>query len=528
MIRRLLFTIIWGYVFFFTTMLVWPLVAPLVVQRSADAEPTQQAIEAAARMAYGIPGVGGFLGAGLAILGLLPGTSFRKKVFRPSTRPLLRELDPGLFALRQFLDGYPFPAKPAAADGRSADLPRIALLTVGIISLLLGAAGLLCSIVALVRTTIPTAVNDATAFRIALYVMSLIIAAFCVGLLTCGLDFVQTNTRKVRPFGHLMMLELLCLALAGFLVRILIWLAPDVGPIIGSAIEAAKSGFMVQVVVLFPLWAPFLALWAMYQLDAQRAAEELAAGGRPARPPADKAQILKTLQAKYQVVRRMYEGFDYMPLLEASPAKQKAGVFAAMKFIRDQKDGESRYIQALTELSRAFDQAMPAYEAAVLQAEVTFFQAVRAGILKSKSAEEAAVEMPAEPPARAAAEMREFIPEAVILDQEPQPEILEPSTFLAPSDSAFDFHDALDADDPEVEALGQRVLHQINDELIAAIRRHVTADWSVRKGAKGEMRLLAKKILKSHGYPPARHEKVVQAVIQQAEEFCIELGGLGR
>ena len=89
----------------------------------------------------------------------------------------------------------------------------------------------------------------------------------------------------------------------------------------------------------------------------------------------------------------------------------------------------------------------------------------------------------------------------------------------------MDLYDELDADDPEVEELGAQVLHQIGDELTAAIRRHVTPDWAVRKGAKGEMRLMAKKILKKHKYPPNRHEVIVQAVLQRAEAFCTELGG---
>lgn len=528
MIRRLLFTIIWGYVFSVVAALLFSLAAPLIYPKPAGTQPSQHDIDAVAGMTYGIPGVGGFVGAGFAILGLLPGTSLRKKVFRPSTRPLLRELDPGLFALRQFLDGYPSPLKPASANARDSDLPRISLQTTGIISIMMAGAGLLCTIMALFRTTIPSSIDDRLVFAIALYGMSAICVAFCAALLSCGLDFVKASTRKVRLFGCLLMLEMLCLALAGFLARVLHWLVPQVGTNVGTAIEDAKSGLIVQVVVLFPLWAPFLALWAMYQLESQMAAGDFSAAARQGRPVLDKAELLKTMQAKYQVVRRMYQGFDYMPLLDASPAAQKAGAAAAMRFIRAKNEGQARYIQALTELSQVFDQAMPAYEAAAISAEVAFFQAVRAAMLKSVSVPEPAVEILEDRDAN----VPEIRPEDVIL--EPlivEPVILEPvapAAHAAPCDDSRTLYDALDVDDPEVEGLGRAKLQQISLELSTAIRRHVTIDWSVQKNARAEMRLMTKKILKKHGYPPNRHEEITQAVLQQAEDFCIELGGTGR
>lgn len=541
MIRTLLFATVWSHVFSLGAVLVLGLAGPLLRAKPAQTEPAQQAIEASARMSFGIPGAAGFLGAGLGLLGLLPGTTSRKKVFRPSARPLMRQIDPALFILRQLLDGSPFPSVPASLEAARSDLPRISLLTVGIISILLAITGVLCSLVTLFSTPIPADIANVVVFRLALYATSCLCLALCGWLLVCGFEFVQTITRKARRFSYFMMLQMFCLALAGSLTRVLCWLVPEIGTSAGAGIEAAKSGFMVQMVVLFPLWAPFLALYAMSQLDAQRAA---AKSGAAARPAADKAQLLKALQDKYQAVRRMYDGFNYIALVEASPAKQRAGMFAAMKFIRSQADGESRYIQALTELSRAFDQAMPAYEAIVLHAEVTFFQAVRASMLKSMSLTTSLAVPVVEAPESAAVEIREFLPTeedeqtvprgigrqyaapASDPDDMPEAELLEPATFLAPTDDAFDFYDVLDADDPQVEALGEPRLQQIGDELTAAIRRHVTADWTVRKNAKGEMRLMVKKILKKHGYPSNRHETVVQAVLQQAEAFCLELGGL--
>ena len=48
---------------------------------------------------------------------------------------------------------------------------------------------------------------------------------------------------------------------------------------------------------------------------------------------------------------------------------------------------------------------------------------------------------------------------------------------------------------------------QIAQELVAAIRRNVTIDWTVRESVRAQLRVLVKRILRKHGYPPDKQEK---------------------
>ena len=63
-----------------------------------------------------------------------------------------------------------------------------------------------------------------------------------------------------------------------------------------------------------------------------------------------------------------------------------------------------------------------------------------------------------------------------------------------------------------------------NDELIAitkeltdTLRRNKTIDWQKRESARAKMRMLIKKLLKKHKYPPEGMEDAVQTVMTQCE-----------
>ena len=44
-----------------------------------------------------------------------------------------------------------------------------------------------------------------------------------------------------------------------------------------------------------------------------------------------------------------------------------------------------------------------------------------------------------------------------------------------------------------------------------------TIDWTVKENVRAKLRVLMKRILKKHGYPPDKQEKATQTVLQQAE-----------
>jgi len=73
-----------------------------------------------------------------------------------------------------------------------------------------------------------------------------------------------------------------------------------------------------------------------------------------------------------------------------------------------------------------------------------------------------------------------------------------------------------------VKALGDETLKNIAYELASAVRRNVSIDWTVRENARIHIRVIVKRILRKHGYPPDKQEKAKQAVLEQVEVLCSE------
>ncbi len=47
-------------------------------------------------------------------------------------------------------------------------------------------------------------------------------------------------------------------------------------------------------------------------------------------------------------------------------------------------------------------------------------------------------------------------------------------------------------------------------------------DWTHRESARAKIKVMVKRILKKHGYPPDLQEEAVKTVLAQAELMCAE------
>lgn len=54
------------------------------------------------------------------------------------------------------------------------------------------------------------------------------------------------------------------------------------------------------------------------------------------------------------------------------------------------------------------------------------------------------------------------------------------------------------------------------------MRKNVTIDWTVRDNVRANLRVLVKRILRKHGYPPDKQERAAQLVLEQAEVLSAE------
>lgn len=111
----------------------------------------------------------------------------------------------------------------------------------------------------------------------------------------------------------------------------------------------------------------------------------------------DEAEAVAVLLEKYEIVRGMFHGFDYLTALAGTPGERLAMMAGAIEWILDRqqqwaaaektpeakKQARRRFADGVLALSKAFALAASSDEARALREEVGFFQAIRAALVKS-------------------------------------------------------------------------------------------------------------------------------------------------
>jgi len=87
------------------------------------------------------------------------------------------------------------------------------------------------------------------------------------------------------------------------------------------------------------------------------------------------------------------------------------------------------------------------------------------------------------------------------------------------------FYDALANNQSAVKVMGDEQLAFIARELIEAVRQNVSIDWTVKQSARARIRIIIKRILRRHGYPPDLQEAATNTVLEQAELLAADWVG---
>ena len=96
---------------------------------------------------------------------------------------------------------------------------------------------------------------------------------------------------------------------------------------------------------------------------------------------------------------------------------------------------------------------------------------------------------------------------------------------LGLTDDEIAFYDALAVNESAVQAMGIDELKVIAAELVTQVRKSVTIDWTVRESARAKIRVMVRRILRKHGYPPDLQEEATRTVLEQAELMCADWAG---
>ncbi|MBK4729622.1 type I restriction endonuclease subunit R [Oxynema sp. CENA135] len=318
-------------------------------------------------------------------------------------------------------------------------------------------------------------------------------------------------------------------------------------------------------------------------------------------------QAVTVMLEKYEIVAAMFHGFDYSGFQTVTPPQRLALLNNATDWILRPEfvaeNGIQRYIQAVTELSKAFALCATEDEAIAIREDLGFFQAIKATLAKNtveggktKAELDAAVrqivtraiasdqvidifasaglnkpeisilsdgfleEVRGLPQRNLALELlrkllrdeirsrsrrnvvqsRQFsemlentikryqnrsiesaqvIQELIDLAREIR-EASQRGEKLGLTEDELAFYDALEVNDSAVKILGDTTLKAIARDLVEAIRKNVTIDWTERETVRAKMRATVKRLLRKHGYPPDKQPKAIETAIAQAQTLC--------
>ncbi|MDB6063981.1 MAG: box helicase [Pedosphaera sp.] len=175
------------------------------------------------------------------------------------------------------------------------------------------------------------------------------------------------------------------------------------------------------------------------------------------------AEMLK----RYEQICILMHGFDFSAAAEAVPAKRFPLVGLAANHVLQQEDGKQRYLQLVSELSKAFALSVPHESALEIRDEVGFFQEVRAVLAKSIGEEDGK-----KSPEELEAAVRQIVSRAIS------------------SDKVIDIFDAAGLKRPDISIL--------SDEFLAEVQHLPQRNLAVellQKLLHNELKIRAKKYL---------------------------------
>ena len=323
-------------------------------------------------------------------------------------------------------------------------------------------------------------------------------------------------------------------------------------------------------------------------------------------PTLDTAQAVAVMLEKHGIASDMMHGLDWAEWTTGKPAERLALIPAGQEHILEQEDGKMRWVQTVTELSRAFALCASTDAATDVRDDVSYFQALMAAPNKQSTSN-------GKTPEQIDAAIRQLVSKAITTDgqvidvftaaglSKPDISILS-DQFLAEvrglkhknvaaellekllrdelrvrskhnlvqaqifseklkltlngyhnraistmqvieeliklakdldaatkrgeqlglTDDEVAFYDALASNDSAVQAMGDDKLKVIAAELITQVKKSVTIDWTLRESARARIKVMVKRILKKHGYPPDLQDEAVRTVLAQAELLCAE------
>jgi len=104
--------------------------------------------------------------------------------------------------------------------------------------------------------------------------------------------------------------------------------------------------------------------------------------GGEGKPTFDQREAVAVMLEKYEIVCGMFDKFDYKKFFSAGVREKMSILAEAAEFILDKEKGKERFLNYVSQLSKAFALAVPNEKALEIRDDVGFFQTVRSRIAK--------------------------------------------------------------------------------------------------------------------------------------------------
>ncbi len=107
--------------------------------------------------------------------------------------------------------------------------------------------------------------------------------------------------------------------------------------------------------------------------------------GGKGHPTYDEKQAIAVLLEKHQIASDMLHGYDWSKWTTGTSTEKLQLIPGAQEHILQQEDGKKRFVQVVTELSRAFALSAASDEATAIRDDIAFFQALQVALNKQES-----------------------------------------------------------------------------------------------------------------------------------------------
>ena len=116
--------------------------------------------------------------------------------------------------------------------------------------------------------------------------------------------------------------------------------------------------------------------------DLKLALSSYTKSGGKGKPAFEQKDAVKVMLEKYEVVKAMFDRFDYGEYFTAETGRKLELILESEEYILSLENGEERFSGEVNSLSKAFAMSIPDRRAIEIKAEVGFFQAVKARLAK--------------------------------------------------------------------------------------------------------------------------------------------------